>query len=163
MTAEDIAGDEAGLATAVAQGGEKSRFVLEQHGDRLGPRRAVFHPRLKRGDFLVRQFFLGRHGEFFGRVPHGLEQQALGRITGHHGGTGLAALEQGGAGVEAQAGFLFFRAVAVETFVRQQRPHLIAEKRRVRGGGSGGGSGGGDGGDGGEESEGEEQRGFHGG
>ena len=58
---------------------------------------------------------------------HGLDDQALGSVTGDHGRAGVAALEDRGARVEAQAAHLF-RGVALVAVLREDGADLVIEE-----------------------------------
>ena len=91
---EEIVRHEPQPAVAARERAEKMFLVLEEHRDRLGPRRTGLHPRFERGDVSLGQLFLRRHREVFRRVTHGLEQQTFLRVARHERGAVLAALER---------------------------------------------------------------------
>ena len=91
---EEIVRHEPQPAVAARERAEKMFLVLEEHRDRLGPRRTGLHPRFERGDVSLGQLFLRRHREVFRRVTHGLEQQTFLRVARHERVAVLAALER---------------------------------------------------------------------
>ncbi len=94
---------------------------------RRGPRGAEFDPRLERRDLVVGQLRFRRHGEI-AFVPHGREEQALGRLAGDNRRARVAAAEQGLPRIDAEVALLLVGAVALLARFDQQRANLSLEE-----------------------------------
>ena len=105
--------------------------------------RAHLDPLLENGPFIIRQRLLRRHLQVPVSVADRLHQQALFRIAGDNGRTGVAALLPAFPAVQPQTALdLFLRAMAIEfaslhreagrTFFQKIRARLTVEGKPVR-------------------------------
>ena len=120
--------------------------------------RTEFHPFLERGDLVGAELLvLRRHLEVRVGVADGFDEQAFLHVARHDGGAGVAALEDGGGGIQREAALELLRlmAVALEARAREDGLHRLLVEREVGGGGLGRGGVAGDGG----EKRGGQQRG----
>ena len=112
-------------------------FRGDARGAGLGwPRRAALHPLGEVGVLGVAQARLGRHLQVLVAVAHGFDKEALVWLAGDDGGTGVAAFEHGGAGVEEEAALEFLRAgaVAFVAALGEQGADALLEELEVFGG-----------------------------
>ena len=96
--------------------------------------RAAGNPRFEIGDDRRRKPFLfGRHLEVVVLVANGLEQQAFGWLPRNDGRAGIAAGEQGFAGVEEKPalGFPHFSGVAFVAILDKDRADALFEEGKV--------------------------------
>lgn len=124
----------------------------------LRHRRAQLHPFFQRGDLVGAELLvLRRHLEVRVGVADGFDEQAFLHVARHDGGAGVAALEDGGGGIQREAALELLRlmAVALEARAREDGLHRLLVEREVGGGGLGRGGMAGDGG----EKRGGQQRG----
>ena len=111
-----------------------------------GIRRAGFYPRGEISDDAVVELrAILRHFQIGIGVGERAEEEALLGSAGNDGGTGVAALAQGVAMIEAQAALLFRAGVAFVAFGDEHGADAFLEELERRGGVRGGGEGGRDG------------------
>ena len=142
-------------------------LVFGTGGARAGARvgGALGDPFLEVGNDGVGELLFRGHGEVFGDVAEGFDEEAVGGFAGDEGGAGFAAVEEAFAGIDVEAGLEFalllgLGGVAGVALLREDGADFILEERKLLGGGFGGAEReGGEGGEGGEEREG--GGGFH--
>jgi len=92
--------------------------------------RAHPDPGFERGDFRVRKLPVFRHLKIAIMVTHRLDQEALVRIAGNNGRTGITAGGPTFPGIEPQPALhLLAHAVAIQAMLRQQRADLLLKER----------------------------------
>ena len=109
---------------------DRSGFAFGE-GDARRPRRTGAHPGIEQLDFLVRQglAFVGHDAVVDGAKVDAHEQLAFRGVAGDNRISGIAAFEDGIAGVHAQAALGFVGIVAADAIALEDR---LDEFREVR-------------------------------
>src|SRR5437870_13457187 len=84
---------------------------------------SLLHPARELCYNAIRQLLVGRHLDVGVSIAKRPDQQTFVCIAGNDGGSTFSALEQGSAGVEAQAMAGLLSAVTLETLLRQNGPN----------------------------------------